>query len=85
MHEVAQAVATGAVDCPTATARLDREAPPGKAGAAAASIADGELEAYMSEEREALGLTLAACEKDPNLDEAVRKVQSRLDALGIRR
>ncbi|MBE1465731.1 hypothetical protein [Kibdelosporangium phytohabitans] len=85
MHEVAQAVATGAVDCPTAIARLDREAPSDRAGVLAASVDDGELESYMSEEREALGLTLAACKKDPNLDEAIRKVQSRLDALGIRR
>nr|WP_042190478.1 DUF2749 domain-containing protein [Kibdelosporangium sp. MJ126-NF4]CEL19373.1 hypothetical protein [Kibdelosporangium sp. MJ126-NF4]CTQ94828.1 hypothetical protein [Kibdelosporangium sp. MJ126-NF4] len=85
MHEVAQAVATGTVDCPAAIARLNREAPPDQAGLLAGSIEDGELEAYMAEEREALGLTLAACQKNEGLDEAVRKVQSRLDALGIRR
>lgn len=85
MHDTARAVADGTSDCPAATARLDRDLPPDQAVLLLGSVEDGELESYLAEERQTLGRTLAACGKDPGLAEAVRKVQSRLDALGVRR
>ena len=85
MHDTAQAVANGTVDCPAAIARLDRDLPPDQAVLLLGSVEDGELESYLAEERRALGLTLTECEKDQGLAEAVRKVQSRLDALGVRK